>query len=176
MFKISFIQEFKPRAADYVRIHGIRPIFCLLLLFSLYLWGCQTVPTLPIVNLSEPGWSTRQGQVVWRSKMNAPEIAGELLVATHQDGRSFVQFTKTPLPFIIGQSTTNSWQIHFVPSKRTYSGHGFPPTRLSWLYLPRCLSGFPPPKFWHWQEHPDNNGWRLENVRTGEFLEGYLSP
>jgi hypothetical protein len=143
--------------------------------FMLALAGCQTIPTLPPVNLTEPGWAVRQGQVVWRSKADAPEIAGELLVAVNPDGRSFVQFTKTPLPFIVAQTTSNSWQIHIVPLNKTYSAHGRPPARLAWLHLPPCLAGAPPPKKWQW-EKLENGGFRFQNPSTGELLEGYLNP
>lgn len=150
-------------------------VLCLLSLSFHFLVGCRTIPPLPALNLSESGWTTHQGQVVWRSREDAPEIAGDLILATNGDGRTFVQFTKTPLPLIVAQSTTNSWEIHIVPRNKTYSGHGLPPSRLSWLYLARCLSGFPPPKFWSWHT-TENNGWKMENSRTGEFLEGYLAP
>lgn len=153
-----------------------RMLFDLGLLFLLvYLTGCRTIPTLPPVNLSERGWKTEQGQAVWRANSTAPEIAGDLMIATNPNGRGFVQFTKTPLPFVVAQSTTDSWQIQFVPNNKTYSGRGNPPARLVWLYLPRCLAGLPPPKSWTWQRL-DNNRWRLENRSTGEFLEGYLTP
>ena len=98
------------------------------------------------MDLSQSGWNVRHGQAVWRSKKAAPEIAGELLVAMNRDGRSFVQFTKTPLPFIEAQSTTNAWQLHSIPDNKTYTGRGKPPVRASWLWLPRCLSGTTPPK------------------------------
>ena len=147
----------------------------ILLLFILCLSGCQSIPPLPPANLAEPGWSLRQGQAVWRRKTNAPEIAGELLVAVHPDGRSFVQFTKTPLPFIVAETTSNSWQIQFVPYNRTYSAHGRPPAALFWLHLPRCLAGAPPPKHWKW-ESLDNGGFRFQNPSSGELLEGYLNP
>ena len=130
---------------------------------------------MPPVNLSESGWTTHQGQAVWRAKKEAPEIAGDLMVATNPDGRSFVQFTKTPLPFVVAQSTADAWRIQFVPYNKTYSGRGAPPQRLVWLYLPRCLAGLPPPESWAWRRLP-NNGWHLENHKTGEFLEVYLTP
>lgn len=156
------------------RTYPVVPFIFFLLLFCQP--GCQTIPTLPQVNLSEPGWSTRQGQAVWRTQKDAPEIAGELVVATNPDGRSFLQFSKTPLPFVVAQTTAKSWQIHFyAPKNKTYSGPGKPPTRLIWLYLPRCLAGSPPPKSWSWQKL-ENNGWRLENQSTGESLEGFLNP
>ncbi|MBI2924196.1 MAG: hypothetical protein HYY24_00645 [Verrucomicrobia bacterium] len=130
---------------------------------------------MPPANLSEPGWSVRQGQAVWRPRQDAPELAGELLVAAHPDGRSFVQFTKTPLPFVTAQTTATNWQIHFAPRNRTLRGHGRPPARFLWLHLARCLSGAPPPRGWS-GGHRAGNAWRFENASTGEALEGYLTP
>ena len=150
----------------------LAPLLCCLLFCGA---GCRLVPALPPANLSEPGWRVREGQAVWRVKRDAPEIAGEVLLATRDDGRVFVQFTKTPFPFLIGQSTTNTWQAELPTQNRRYSGRGKPPKRLIWLYLPRVLSGAPPPKGWEWQEL-DSNRWRLENRRKGELLEGYLTP
>src|SRR2546422_5254946 len=60
--------------------------------------ACRTVPPLAPANLSEPGWTMREGQAVWRPKTEGPEIAGELLVAIHRTGETYLQFTKTPLP------------------------------------------------------------------------------
>lgn len=138
--------------------------------------ACQTPPSgLPPLNLSEPGWTLRQGQAVWRPNSRSPEIAGELLVATHFDGRAFVQFTKTPLPFVVAQITTHSWQIQFVPENRTFSGRGRPAARLIWLHLPGCLAGAPPPPPLAWQPSGTGN-WRLQHRSTGESLEGYLTP
>lgn len=177
MFKKSFI------SCPSLGLKGARARldFCkraglgLLFLALVFLPACHTVPPFPPVNVSDPGWTVRQGQAVWKPKKSAPEIAGELLVATRPDGRSLVQFTKTPIPFVVAQTTTNSWEIHFVPNNKTYSGHGRPPSQLSWLHLARCLAGIAPPKFWHWKQLDDGN-WRLENHYTGETLEGYLSP
>ena len=170
MFKKIFIGKFKPTLTT-VRV-GRGLGICLA--FVICVAGCGTVP-IPSANLSEPGWTTRQGQVVWREKKDAPEIAGDLIVAANPDGCSFVQFTKTPLPFVVAQSTADAWRIQFVPFNKTYSGRGAPPARLIWFYLPRCLGGLPPPKPWTWQPLP-NNGWHLENRNSGEFLEGYLTP
>jgi hypothetical protein len=149
----------------------------LLVVFLPWLGGltaCRTAQQLPPLNLTESGWTTRQGQAVWRSKKGAPEISGELILATHTDGRSFVQFTKTPLPFVVAQTGTNFWQAQFVPNNKIYSGHGQPPARLVWLQLPRCLLGITPPKPWSWQRL-ENHGWRLENRFSGELLEGYFT-
>lgn len=154
-----------------------RTVFFWLMLVVIFppLLGCVSVPRLPPVNLSEPGWKVYQGQAVWRSKKDAPELVGELVVATNPDGRSFVQFTKTPLPFFVAQTTSNSWQFEVVPQHKIYSYRGRPPARLLWPNLPARLSGAPPPKNWHWQRL-ENGSFRFQNSATGESLEGYLNP
>jgi len=137
--------------------------------------ACRTVPPLAPANLSEPGWTIREGQAVWRPKIGAPEIAGELLVATHRNGQTFLQFTKTPLPLVVARITTNRWQIEFVTDHRAFSGHGRPPSRFGWLHLARCVAGAAPPAKWHWEKLPDDR-WRLENRISGETFEGFLTP
>src|SRR3954451_12755208 len=102
--------------------------------------GCRTVAPLSAANLKEPGWTVREGQAVWQAKKGAPEIAGEILLATRGNGRTFVQFSKTPFPLVIAQSTTNTWQAELPTQNKWYSGRGKPPTRLIWLYLPRVLA------------------------------------
>jgi hypothetical protein len=144
-----------------------------LLFLVLALTACRTLPALPRANLSSPGWKVHQGQAVWRADRGAPEIAGEILVATNLTGEAFVQFTKTPFPFVIARTTTNSWQIESPSQNRRYSGPGLPPQRLIWLQLPRAYSGLLLSPRWSWQILQD--GWRLENLSTGESLEGYFT-
>lgn len=136
--------------------------------------GCRTVAPQPTFDLGQPGWDVRQGQAVWRSKSDAPEIAGELLVAIHPERRSFVQFTKVPLPLVLAQATDRSWQIEFAADGKRYSGRGAPPSRLVWFQLVRCLNGQRPAKGWTFNATSDGQ-WRLENGSTGEVLEGYLA-
>ena len=130
-------------------------------------------PPLPKVNLSEPGWTVRQGQAVWHPGRGAQEIAGELLVAARRDGPAFVQFTKTPFPLVEAQTTVNRWTVEFPPQDKRYSGRGAPPARLLWFELARVLAGLPLPKNWVWKN--SETGWRLENSSTGEFLQGYFT-
>ena len=146
-----------------------------LLALLVALVSCRTVAPLAPANLSEPGWRTQTGQAVWRPRHDAPELAGELLVATHPDGRSVVQFTKTPLPFVVVLTTARTWQIEFVPQHRTFSGPGRPPARLLWLHLARHLAGEPSAGKISWRTLPDQH-WRLENSATGETIEGFLAP
>jgi hypothetical protein len=86
-----------------------------------------------------------------------------------------VQFTKTPLPFVVAQTTTNSWQVDFVLKNKTYSGRGESPTRVIWLHLARSLEGDPPPRPLVFEQKPQA-GWTLENRATGEQISGYLTP
>jgi len=129
---------------------------------------------LPPINLSQPGWKVHEGQAIWRSQQGAPEIAGEVLLAIHTDGRSLVQFIKTPLPILSAQTAPQSWQIEFIPEKRTFAGKGKPPARFPWLHLASALEGTPPPAPLHFQPGPDGGGWRLENRKTGETLTGFV--
>jgi hypothetical protein len=129
---------------------------------------------MPPVDLLEPGWTVREGQAVWRMQ-GGNELAGEILIAMRADGREFVQFTKNPFPLAVAQATTNTWEVQLPTENKRYAGHGLPPARLIFLYLPKVLAGQPPPKGWTWQRLPDNN-WRLENRATGERLEGFLNP
>jgi hypothetical protein len=175
MFKKKSNRKFVFDSAAWRQIHGRRALAGFFLVVAICLAGCRTVRTLPPVDLFDGSWSLHEGQAVWSARRAAPEIAGDLIVATNTEARAFVQFTKTPLPFLVAQSTTNSWQLHSVPDNRTYSGHGRPPVRAIWLWLPRCLAGDTPPKPLAW-ERRDNDSWRLQNNATGEFLEGYLSP
>jgi len=137
--------------------------------------GCGTVPVVPPADLSQPGWTTRQGQAVWRPGKAAPELAGDLVVATRDDGSCFIQFTKTPLPLVTAEATTNAWRLCVAPTDTTRSGGGPAPLLVVWFCLPRCLAHLSPGKAWSWETLPDN-GWRLANPATGEFLEGYLTP
>jgi hypothetical protein len=137
--------------------------------------GCRTTPSLPPANLAEPGWRVRHGQVLWTARRGAPEVAGELVLATRRDGQSVVQFVKTPLPILVAQTTTRLWQIQFVPQNRTLSGTLPVSTRFAWLQLPAALAGQALPAEYEFGQH-DLRFWRLENHRTGEVIEGYLTP
>jgi LysM domain-containing protein len=143
------------------------------LIFATLAWltACRTTPLA--VNLDETGWKILQGQAVWKAKEDAPEIAGDLVMATNADGRTFVEFTKDPLPLMVAETSTNSWQIEFVPQNRSLSGRGKPPARLGWLYLAGCMGGLPPPKHWRLQQ-THYNRWRMEHPDRGEVLDWLL--
>lgn len=147
----------------------------LVLLAFLLLQGCQTVPRLGPVDASQPGWRTQQGQAVWRPSKEGPELAGELVFAMHPDGSSLFEFSKTPLPLVQGQIRSNAWEIEFPARKLRISGRGRPPERFLWLHLAEFFEGKPLPKKIQTTGERSGN-WRLENIHTGESVEGYLVP
>ncbi|HEX4342360.1 MAG TPA: hypothetical protein VH255_03160 [Verrucomicrobiae bacterium] len=148
-------------------------VFLFIALFGLC--SCKSIAPLPPVNLSEPGWKTQQGQVVWTPKRNAPEIVGDVMVATQPDGRAFIQFTKTPLPIITAQKTQNKWSLEVPLENKRYAYPGKPPERILWFQLAKHSAGGSLTKPWKWTD-TDGDGWRIENISTGESVEGSFNP
>jgi len=138
------------------------------------LCSCRTT-TQTLFTASGPGWHVQPGQALWRPARGLLEIGGDLVLATDGHGREFIQFDKTPLSMVFAQTTTNRWLIRFPQRQMGFSGHGRGPTRFAWLYLPAALAGKQLPSPFRFERKP-GGGWRLENTRTGEILEGYLSP
>ena len=134
------------------------------------LGGCAG-PALAPINLAEPGWNVRESQVVWRPRESSPELVGELLVATHPDGRLFVQFSKQTLPIIIAQAATNGWSLESPLRRGRFGGSGEPTDRVPWF----LLGNLPPQpnRGSRWRvDQPSDGAWRLRNPKTGEFVEG----
>ncbi len=140
----------------------------------LLLSGCNTLPPMPAVDLSQPGWTVREGQAIWKSGPKAPELAGDVLLATKAPGRTFVQFTKTPFPLLVAQTTGSSWEARIPVRNQRFSGRGHPPMRLIWLYLAKAMAGEPLPRKFKWTRNGEN--WRLENTARGEYIEGFFAP
>ena len=149
-------------------------LWSVLLAVLALLCGCQTT-TQSLFTASGPGWHIQQGQALWRPKQGLPEFGGDLVLASDANGRALIQFDKTPLSMVFAQTTPDRWLIRFPQQQYSFSGHGPAPTRFAWLYLPAALDDkrLPPPLLFG---HKPDGSWRLENTRTGEILEGYLSP
>ena len=143
--------------------------FCLMLFC-----GCQTIPQ-NLFTISGPGWRVEQGQALWTPKYGAPQFGGDLILATDANGRSLVQFDKTPLTIVTAQVTPQHWLLRFPQGGGFWEGHNPPPTRTIWPYLADALAGKSLPQPLRFEQEPGGN-WRLENTRTGEILEGFLSP
>ena len=144
------------------------------LILALLSYGCQT-STQSLFTVSGSGWCVQRGQALWRPSRGLPELAGDLVVASHEDGRCFLEFAKTPLSFVLVQTTPTNWLIQVPPRRMSFAGRRRPPVRSAWLYLPVALSGQPLPAPLRFQRKTDG-GWRLENTRSGESLEGFLAP
>jgi hypothetical protein len=137
--------------------------------------GCMTSPDKILFTTNDPGWTVRQGEAIWRPGLKRPELAGEFVLAQNPDGRSSLQFTKTLMPVLLAQTSRTNWLIQFPSQRFGFTGRGRPPQRFTWLYLSAALTGETLPENFHFTRSPDG-GWRLENRRTGEFVEGLLSP
>jgi hypothetical protein len=139
-----------------------------------FLCGCQTTRQ-SLFTAAGPGWRVQQGQALWQPKRGLPEFGGDLVLARDDAGRCLIQFDKTPMAILSAQVTSNEWLIKFPQQNMSFGGHGTGSTRFGWLYLPAALDGKLLPKDFRFEQKPDG-GWRLENSRTGESLEGFLSP
>lgn len=139
------------------------------------LTSCFGLSRFPKLDASGPGWTVQQGEVLWKPGKKYPELAGEVVLASNIDGRSFVQFTKTTFPMAAAQITTTNWAIAFPPQKLAFRGSGDPPSRFGWLELLRALHSQNVPQPWQFARKADGS-WRLANPRSGESLEGFLNP
>ena len=137
--------------------------------------GCRTPPHLGTLDLSEPGWRVQLGQAIWCPKAGLPALAGELMVASHPDHRWFVQFSKTPFPFVTARGEARQWTIEYPPQRLVFRGQGSPPARFGWLHLVSALDGRPLPEPWQFLRQADNH-WRLDAPGSGESIEGFLNP
>jgi hypothetical protein len=86
-----------------------------------------------------------------------------------------IQFAKTPMTLVCVQTTHTQWLIQFPPKDWSFAGHGRGPTRFVWLYLERALAGEELPGVLRF-ERTARGGWRLSNTRSGETVEGFLTP
>lgn len=151
----------------------MRLFFALLFTGTIFLSGCATTPTT-LFTVSGPSWNVQQGQALWTPRKGAPQFGGDLLLATDANGRSLIQFEKTPISLVTVQLTPKDWTLDFSQLGGFWKGHQPAPARTVWLYLPDALAGKPLPKVFHF-EQKSNGNWRLEDVKTGESLEGFLS-
>ncbi len=135
--------------------------------------GCRA-PQFPPVALASRGWTSDETPVVWRPSAKAPELTGELLFASHEDGSRFIQFSKGGLPVVIAQQSVGLWRISSSLRSGSYGGHGAPPSSIVWFQLrsvPPVAMALP------WVLARSTNGsWTVVHSRTGETLEGPGAP
>jgi len=146
------------------------------LLVMVGLAGCATppAPAPSTMDLSAPTWTIREGQAVWKPRPDRAGIAGDLMVALCQDGRSLVQFSKTPVPIALAELGSNNWRVTFAAERRTKQGAGAPPDDVLWLQFPDGLLGRHSTTNWYFAKTKDD-AWHFENLVTEEALDGYLT-
>ena len=149
-------------------MEGKRAPFLLLLLF---LVACHT-PPFPPVDLAAPGWQTRTGQAIWKPDRLKPEIVGDLILSTDQNGNAYLEFSKA-FPIVHARLMPDAWQIEFPPQNKRYAAPGPPPARISWLQLLRIWTGAEIPKRWNASDRSEN-GITLRNTKTGELIEAHF--
>jgi hypothetical protein len=162
------------RPTETERLRVRRPIFILSSLLLIFCAGCRTNHPLS-ADFSAPGWHVQQGQAVWKPSQNRPELTGELLLATNENGNFFLQFSKMPFPLATAQVSGDQWQIEFGANIFSRHGHGLPPNRFVWFQLPRALRDTNIGGNWKFTR-VETNLWRLENLHTSETLEGEFFP
>jgi hypothetical protein len=165
--------ELNPRTRK-KEISGVVALAGLLFLMQ-FCASCHSTAPFRSVDLSEPGWRVQEGQALWRPRRGMPELGGDLVMVSHDDGRCTIEFSKTPLSLVSAQTTHTNWLIQFPAGRMSFAGRRQPPVRFAWLYLHTALAGEPLPKPLHFERKPDGN-WRLENASSGETLEGFLAP
>jgi len=142
-----------------------------LLLALLFVAGCQT-PVFPPVDLSAPGWNTRTGQAIWTPDRSKPEIVGDLLLSSDQNGNAYLEFSKA-FPIVHARLMPNAWQIEFPPQNKRYAAPGLPPARISWLQLLRAWTGGEVEKSWNISERTETTI-TFSNATTGETIEAHF--
>jgi len=147
----------------------------LLFVLLLALNGCRTAPPVTPIDLTQPGWNVQQGQAVWTAARDAEAVAGELLVATQPDGACWIQFSKPPFNLFTAHRQTTGWRIEFQQGHKQFSGRGTPPARIIWFQLAAAVLNQPLAADWKFGRGADDS-WVLSQSKTGERLEGYLSP
>lgn len=148
-------------------------LLALLLLCSLA--GC-VAPSVPPPDVGGADWTVRQGQAVWQPRGGMSPIAGELVLATSAGGDFVVEFSKTPLTVARAHRHGPRWQVDFPAQPRRLGGQGSPTTRVLWCWLAPALEGAGLPRGVQFSREAGSGNWRLENTRTGESLEGFLTP
>ena len=138
------------------------------------LTGCQTAPPMAPVDLSQPGWSVKTGQLLWLPQLGAPEIAGHILLASDSSGETFIRFSKEPMEIVLARQTAAGWDLQIPAFEKSYGGRGQPPKRIAWFQLAAAVFGGSTSRDWQWQDQSANR-WTLVNSKTGERLEGFFT-
>ncbi|MHB1306597.1 MAG: hypothetical protein ACYDC1_21440 [Limisphaerales bacterium] len=143
-------------------------------LLLLLLAACRTAPPAPL-DLSQPGWRIREGQAVWTAAQGERPVAGELLLALGPDDACWVQFSKPPFTLAAARRDVGRWSVERPQLRQFVAGRGTAPPDVLWFQLANALAIESVAEGWQFEDL-DDGSWTLANPRTGERLEGFLSP
>jgi len=113
-------------------------------------------------------------QFVWTPGRDAPEVVVDLQVWNRSGGECVLEVSKAGLPLALAHVTNDRWEIESAAGQR-HAASGLPPVRVGWLQLARALAGQTPTPPWR-VDDAEPRQWRLTNTRSGERLEGLLTP
>ena len=138
------------------------------LLVTLLLSCSKNLP-LPEVDLSAPGWTVWTGQALWKPEADRAAIAGDIVLASHDNGDVLISFAKPPVPIFTAQTAAKLWRIDHAHAQRSHTGSGQPPARFVWFQIPAMLQDSTAPKGWRMITAADSV-WELDNLDTGERI------
>lgn len=162
------VEEFTHAATNQARRHRVG-----LGLAVVALLGACAAPGLEPVDLSEAGWRVWTGQATWQRNRDAAAIAGELIVARHDDNRRFVAFSKTPVSIFAGAQHHNGWRLDYAVANRAQGGRGEAPRRIVWFRLAEVIEHEIDPPGWT-VERPAINEIIVSRTQTGERIRMLL--
>ncbi len=142
------------------------------LFLTLFLAGCRTPSPFAPLDLSQPGWTQRQYQVVWLSKPGASEMVCDVIEARHTSGKIFLQVSKTPLVLATVQSESDKWWVEYGPRPRSAKGAWLPDAAHLWVLIALQKQTATDLKV----EALPNQTVRWINLKTGERIEGVPRP
>ena len=157
-------------AIKHLKIVGSRYL-CLFLAWLLIavLTSCSIREPLPEVDLSAPGWKVWTGQALWQPETDRSAIAGEIVLAIHNNGDVLVNFAKPPVPIFTAQTAGKYWKIDFIYTQSSHSGRRGPPSRFIWFQVPALIRGAKAPEDWQVQA-VDDTTWELHKPKSGEHI------
>ncbi len=135
--------------------------------------GCSSVTPLPEVDLNAPGWTVWTGQALWKAEASQPAIAGEIVLARHQNSDVLISFAKPPVPIFTAQTYGKRWTIDLIHNQRSHSGTNGPPARFVWFQIPALIQDSTMPKGWQ-VDAEDDSIWQLRNPDSGESIRVVL--
>jgi len=142
------------------------------LLITFFLAGCRTPSPFAPLDLSKPGWTQHQYQVVWLSKPGASEMVCDVIEARHTSGKIFLQVSKTPLVLATVQSESDKWWVEYGPRPRSAKGAVLPDAAHLWVLIALQKQTATDLKV----EALPNQTARWMNLKTGERIEGVPRP